>query len=155
MMRALLALFICITAAVGVAEASGPASPDTAESAAAASELAARSGLPESELKDFLADCNANQQSMYFCAWRDQIVAQRVFERLLADKMQSMPACKSALESRAADWARSRDRSCARSALKQWGDGSMRRTAQIICVTGETARMTKRIQRMRGCRPGR
>ncbi|MBK7662175.1 MAG: DUF1311 domain-containing protein [Sterolibacteriaceae bacterium] len=111
--------------------------------------------MPESELKDFLADCNANQQSMYFCAWRDQIVAQRVFERLLADKMQSMPACKSALESRAADWARSRDRSCARSALKQWGDGSMRRTAQIICVTGETARMTKRIQRMRGCRPGR
>lgn len=42
-----------------------------------ADEISARSGLPASEVNALLADCDSNQTSMNFCAWRDQIVAER------------------------------------------------------------------------------
>lgn len=42
-----------------------------------ADEIAARSGLPASEVNALLAQCDSDQTSMNFCAWRDQLVAER------------------------------------------------------------------------------
>jgi uncharacterized protein YecT (DUF1311 family) len=114
-------------------------------------ELSQRSGLPEAELNSLLADCNANQQSIYFCAWRDQIAADKAFGRALSDKQQKNLQCKTSMETKVANWKKSRDLSCEKSATQEWGEGSMKPTAQAICVTVETVRMTKRLEHMKEC----
>ena len=152
MMRALLTIILCCATASTIAADVQRVGPDVQERAAVLGELSQRSGLPDIELSNLLADCNANQQSMYFCAWRDQIAADRAFGRILADKQQKMPQCKTSIESKVASWTRSRDQSCDKSATKEWGGGSMKPTAQALCVTAETVRMTKRLERMNGCK---
>jgi len=152
MMRTLLTIILCCATASTIAANVQGVSPDAQERAAVFGELSQRSGLPDIELSSLLSDCNANQQSMYFCAWRDQIAADRVFGRVLAEKHQKMPQCKTSIQSKVASWARSRDKSCDQSATKEWGEGSMKPTAQVLCVTAETMRMTKRLERMNGCK---
>jgi len=151
-MRALLMMVLCCATASAIASDGQRIGPDNQERAAVLDELSQRSGLPDVELNGLLADCNANQQSMYFCAWRDQITADRALRRVLAGKQQKMPQCKTYIESKVASWARSRDQSCDKSATKEWGEGSMKPTAQVLCVTAETVRMTKRLERMNGCK---
>ena len=151
-MRILQTIILCCVITANIAADGQRTGPDIQERAAVLGELSQRSGLPDVELSNLLADCNANQQSMYFCAWRDQIAAARAFGRALADKQQKMPQCKTAIESKVANWTRSRDQSCDKSATKEWGEGSMKPTAQAICVTAETMRMTKRLERMNGCK---
>jgi uncharacterized protein YecT (DUF1311 family) len=114
-------------------------------------ELSRRSGLPESNLESLLADCNASQQSIYFCAYRDFVAADMVFKRALAAKEQALPDCKSAIDNRAAQWEKSRDHRCEQDAIKEFGDGSMRPTAQALCATAETKRMTNRLGKISRC----
>ncbi len=85
-----------------------------------ADEIAVRSGLPASEVNALLSDCDSNQTSMNFCAWRD-------------------------LDAQIAKWKRARDASCEKSTRNAWGDGSMRPAAQAICATEATKKMTKRL----------
>lgn len=105
-----------------------------------AAELSKRSGLPPDEVAKLLADCNANQQSMYFCTWRDQIAAEQQLQRVVDKKP---PACKVLLERKLGAWKRKRDRGCQRYAEQQWGGGSFERTGELICDTDETKDMTK------------
>jgi hypothetical protein len=128
-----------------VAQASAPGARDVV------SELSRRSGLPESDLETLLADCNANQRSIYFCAYRDLVAADMTFKRALAAKEQSLPACKSAIDGKAARWERLRDNRCEQGATKEFGDGSMKPTAQALCAAAETHRMTKRVKKISGC----
>ncbi len=146
MMRVLLTLIFCCATTATIATEVQRVGTDAQEHAAVLGEISQRSGLPDVELSSLLADCTANQQSMYFCAWRDQIVADRAFAQALADKQRKMPQCKSSIEKNVASWIKSRDQSCAKSAMQEWGEGSMRPTAQAICVTAETVRMTKRLE---------
>lgn len=124
---------------------------DIQETATVLLELSHRSGLPEDELNKLLANCDMDQQSMYFCAWRDQVIADRTLKRAMTNKEDKIPACKAAIESKIASWEQSRDKSCEKSAKKEWGNGSMKPTAQIKCVASETLKMVKRLGVMRGC----
>jgi hypothetical protein len=124
---------------------------DTTTDPAVLAELATRSSLPEASLRGLLSNCNANQQSENLCAWRDQIVAQRAFRAAVAGKAQELSACKADIEHRAAGWERRRDRSCARQAQKQYAGGSLRPTAQAVCLTQQTRKLTARIETIHAC----
>jgi uncharacterized protein YecT (DUF1311 family) len=108
-------------------------------------EISARSGLPASEVAALLSNCDGSQTSMNFCAWRDQIVAERELQQVIDQQGSEHPDRKAALEARISKWKKARDASCEKSARKEWGDGSMRPAAQAICVTSSTKTMTKRL----------
>ncbi|KVC62244.1 hypothetical protein WI72_10675 [Burkholderia ubonensis] len=110
-----------------------------------ADEISARSGLPASEVGALLADCESNQTSMNFCAWRDQIVAERELQHVVDRQASEHPERKAALDAKIAKWKKARDASCEKSARKEWGEGSMRPAAQAICATASTKKMTKRL----------
>jgi lysozyme len=120
---------------------------------AALEKLSRLSGLPETELLAIVADCHADQQHMYFCAWRDQIAADLIFKEAVIEKMKQLPNCKDWIENKSAEWAISRDNECAKSARNEWGKGSMRATAQAICMAMETKQMQARLKRMNKCKP--
>ncbi|MBA9897278.1 lysozyme inhibitor LprI family protein [Burkholderia cepacia] len=110
-----------------------------------ADEISARSGLPASEVTALLNNCDGSQTSMNFCAWRDQIVAERELQQVVDKQVAEHPERKIGLEAKLAKWKKARDTSCEKSARKEWGDGSMRPAAQAICATAATKRMTKRL----------
>src|SRR5579864_7010522 len=124
---------------------------DSNSDPAVIAELASRSSLSEPTLRVLLANCNANQQSENICAWRDQIAAQRAFRGAVTRKEQELSPCKADIEHRAAAWERRRDSSCARQAQKQYGRGSLRPTAQAICLTEQTKQLTARMQSIGAC----
>lgn len=110
-----------------------------------ADEISARSGLPASEVTALLNNCDGSQTSMNFCAWRDQIVAERELQQVVDKQVAEHLERKIGLEAKVAKWKKARDTSCEKSARKEWGDGSMRPAAQAICATAATKRMTKRL----------
>lgn len=113
-----------------------------------ADEISARSGLPASEVNALLANCDSNQTSMNFCAWRDQIVAERELQRVVEQRESEHPERKLALEARVAQWKKARDASCEKSARDEWDGGSMQPAAQAICATAATKRMMKELSLM-------
>ncbi|WP_333976400.1 lysozyme inhibitor LprI family protein [Burkholderia cepacia] len=110
-----------------------------------ADEISARSGLPASEVTALLNNCDGTQTSMNFCAWRDQIVAERELQQVVDKQVAEHPERKEALETRITKWKKARDVSCQKSARKEWGDGSMRPAAQAICATAATKKMTRKL----------
>lgn len=110
-----------------------------------ADEIAARSGLPASEVNALLADCDSNQTSMNFCAWRDQIVAERELQQVVEQQESDHPERKATLDARIAKWKKARDASCEKSARKEWDGGSMLPAARAICATAATKKMTKKL----------
>ena len=150
-MRTLLALALCSITTSTLAGEGRQADTANREQTAVLVELSRKSGLAAGDLSKILSDCDVNQQSMYFCAWRDQIGAGLALDRVLADQLQKFPACKDFMESRVANWARSSDASCVKSASRAFGNGSMKPTAQAMCMTAETLKMTKRMERLNGC----
>ncbi|KWI49280.1 hypothetical protein WM06_21340 [Burkholderia cepacia] len=110
-----------------------------------ADEIAARSGLPASEVSALLSNCDSSQTSMNFCAWRDQIVAERELQQVVDKQIGEHPERKAALEAKVSKWKKARDASCEKSARKEWGDGSMRPAAQATCAAVVTKKMTKKL----------
>ena len=150
-MRILLTLtFWAVIASASATEITQP-NPASQERTTVLVELSNKSGLPSGDLSKILSDCSGSQQNMYFCAWRDQIGASLELDRVLANKHQQFPKCKAFMSSKVEKWARSRDISCAKSATNEFGQGSMKPTAQAMCVTAETVKMTKRLERLKGC----
>lgn len=149
--RSLVVLMICASAQVFSAE-SMHGSHDTPEAVEIFNELARRSALPEADLNALLANCDATQQSMYFCAWRDQIAADRRLNQAVADQVKLRPHCKPYFEARTASWSRARDQFCEKSAKADWTDGSMEPTAKLLCMTAQTDQMTKHVRHMHGCK---
>ncbi|WP_338138580.1 lysozyme inhibitor LprI family protein [Burkholderia anthina] len=132
MRRAMIGLFVLVS----MNACAGPTPAD---------EIAARSGLPASEVNALLSDCYSNQTSMNFCAWRDQLVAERELQRVVDKQAGEQPRRKKALDAQIAKWKRARDASCEKSTRNAWGDGSMRPAARAICATEATKEMTKRL----------
>lgn len=97
-------------------------------------ELSAASGLPEAEITTLLADCAANQQAQYFCAWRDRLEAEHKLDATLRQRSQDSPECGKRLAGEAPRWKRQVQRHCHGTAAKAWGGGSMQRTAELACV---------------------
>ncbi|WP_269507806.1 lysozyme inhibitor LprI family protein [Burkholderia sp. IMCC1007] len=110
-----------------------------------ADEIAARSGLPVSEVNALLGQCDSNQTSMNFCAWRDQLIAERELQRVADKQAREQPGRKKTLDAQLANWKKARDASCDKSARNAWDDGSMLPAARAICATEATKEMTKRL----------
>ncbi|WP_321807849.1 lysozyme inhibitor LprI family protein [Burkholderia sp. BCC1993] len=118
-------------------------------------EIAVRSGLPASEVNALLSDCDSNQTSMNFCAWRDQLVAERDLQRVVDKQVSERPERKKVLDAQIARWKKARDASCEKSTRNAWSNGSMRPAAQAICVTAATKEMTKRLSASASRKPSR
>lgn len=151
-MRVVLAL-ICLIGVHFSAHAGQTSTTATlGQSSDAVMKLSRLSGIPEQDLAHVLADCNANQQSLYFCAWRDQLAEDIKLRQLLERKILATPHCKRSFEAQINAWERSRNRSCDESAKKQWGEGSMRPTASTLCKAKATERMNRHMERARSCK---
>ena len=69
MIRAVVLFLAPLLGAAASADAGSPAGTHRESSPSEVlAELSRRSGMPEAELRMLIADCSANQQSMYFCA---------------------------------------------------------------------------------------
>ncbi|MFM0472301.1 lysozyme inhibitor LprI family protein [Paraburkholderia strydomiana] len=112
--------------------------------------ISKQSGLPSSEVQGMLANCDANQTSMNFCAWRDRVVAEQRLQDAVAEKEKKFPGCKASLERKIAAWKKRRDASCKKSAEAENGGGSIVPMEIAACQAAETDRMTKVI-RSRKC----
>lgn len=80
---------------------------------------------------------------MNFRAWRDQIVAERELRQVVDQQIAEHPERKAALVAKVAKWKKARDASCEKSAREEWGEGSMRPTAQAICATASAKQHDK------------
>lgn len=108
-------------------------------------ELSKRSRLPVEQLKEMLSNCDANQQSMYFCAYRDYVTVDIQLEQLAAQQETREQSCVPGLAQRKSLWGKHRDERCARSAKREFGGGSMEPTALLMCITDETKRMLEKL----------
>jgi len=129
-------LLALVSASVAVRAASGPTLTEI---------LAQRSGLTPQEVVSLLASCDANPTSMRFCAWRDQLIAERRLQQLIDEKRTASPKCAAALAQKLAAWQKRRDQTCKQSAQRQWGNGSMLSAAEAMCQTDRTKQMTQSI----------
>ena len=93
-------------------------------------ELSSRSKIPVSELKQSIADCNANQQAMNLCAFRDAVAADLMLKHAFAE------------------WEKSRDALCEKTAQHEWRGGSMKPAARADCVATETNKMIRHIEKI-------
>ena len=104
-------------------------------------ELAQRSGVSPAEVSTLLANCDANRTSMKFCAWRDELAAERTLRHLIEEKRATSPECGAVLAKKVAAWQKRRDATCRKSAEQQWGGGSMLSAAVAMCATDRTKQM--------------
>lgn len=113
--------------------------------------LSQRSGLPDTQLKALLSSCDADQQSMYFCAYRDLVRAELKLDQAIAGKKISTPACATELDKNKLKWLEHRNLSCEKSAKAEWNGGSMEPTAKLLCMASETERATQVTERETPC----
>jgi hypothetical protein len=146
-MRQALVASLIACAAMG-AGAANTYSPSAAEVLSA---LSRRSEIPEQQLSGLLADCNATQASINFCAFRDRVIADLKLQHAVTDKTTQFPVCKEDIDSKLVRWEAARDRGCERSAARDYGFGSMKPAARDLCTTLETNRMIKRVAQIRDC----
>jgi hypothetical protein len=137
------------TAALALCCAAASAQP-TPKSAVP--ELSAASGLPEAEITALLADCAANQQAQYFCAWRDRLEAEHKLDAALRLRSQASPECGKRLAGEAPRWKRQVQRHCQATAAKAWGGGSMQRTAELACAANAVERAAAELPSEQSCR---
>jgi hypothetical protein len=114
-------------------------------------EMSRRSDISEAELKQRLKSCDADQQSMYFCAFRDFVDADIQLERIAAEQTRRHPECKVPLEHQLHDLKQQRDSACAKSAEDEYGAGSMTQTALAICASSSTKPLIDKIAAMDDC----
>jgi hypothetical protein len=143
---ALLLASCCGLLMPALAQGSGPQDDKDA-----AKTLLVLSKLPEAELNEMLADCNADQQSMYFCAWRDKIVAEHALDRVAAEKKIAMPACAAAVDQWIHSALEQRDQTCAKDARKNFAGGSLESTSRIACATNATSHLRNKLAAVDDC----
>jgi Lysozyme inhibitor LprI len=128
--------------------ASTQSSPSTGDVLA---ELSRRSALPPAQLRPLLANCDADQQSRYFCAYRDVVAADLTLELVVADKLRELPACRMPLDRKLASFQRTRDEQCAKSAARDDGEGSMAPTARELCIAASINQLSKDVRHTTQC----
>lgn len=117
------------------------------------SEVSRRSGISETELERLTAKCDADQQAMYFCAFRDLVEVDMRLDRVAADQTRRYPECKEVIAARLRDLRQGRDAACARSAQEEFGSGSMAQTARATCASNATKPMIDSIAALNRCAP--
>lgn len=113
--------------------------------------LSQRSGLPESDLTSLLSDCQATQQSIYFCAYRDTVAAELTLSREINAAKFRLPRCKQQIDGWVPEWKIRRDRQCKKQAAREYGEGTLAPTAALLCMTAETEAMSRRIRTADTC----
>lgn len=113
--------------------------------------LSQRSGIAESELKRLLANCDQDQQTLYVCSYRDLVREDMALAVLVAGKVQAHSACADTIKRDLESWRRSSLQSCARTAESEWGQGSMKSTAENECMTEATQVMIAKVRQLDGC----
>lgn len=111
-----------------------------------AQEVSARSGLPLSEIQEILAKCDSasgTTQDMYFCAWRDLVVAERDLQKIVDQSNSQRPERKTALDARIAHWKKIREVNCRKAAHRKYAGGSIEPVAVLHCQVGKTQNMAK------------
>lgn len=98
-----------------------------------------------------LANCDANQTSLNFCAWRDRVVAEQTLQNAVDEKTAHSPSCKARLPKKIAAWKKHRDAACKKSAEAANGGGSIVPMEIAACQAAETNRMTKVIASSHRC----
>jgi hypothetical protein len=115
--------------------------------------MSRRSAVPEAELKQRLTNCDADQQSVYFCALRDFIAVDLELDRIAAEQARRHPECKEALEHQLRDLKQERDGACAKSADEEYGAGSIAQTAIAVCASSSTRPLIDQLAAMDRCPP--
>jgi hypothetical protein len=115
--------------------------------------MSRRSAVPEAELNQRLTNCNADQQSLYFCALRDFVAVDLELDRLAAEQAHRHPECKEAFEHQLRDLKQKRDGACAKSANEEYGAGSVAQTAIAVCASNSTRPLIDQLAAMDGCPP--
>lgn len=113
--------------------------------------IAKQSGLPSNEVQSMLANCNASQTSMNFCAWRDRVVAEQKLLDAVAEKGRQAPGCKAGLDRKIAAWKKRRNARCKKSAAAENGGGSIVPMEIAACQAAEVDRMTKAVRATKKC----
>lgn len=116
-------------------------------------EMSRRSAVPEAELKQRLTSCDADQQSIYFCALRDFIAVDLELDRIAAEQTRRHPECKGPIEHHLHDLKQERDSACAKSAEEEYGAGSMAQTAIAMCAASSTKPLIDQVAAMDRCPP--
>jgi len=119
--------------------------------AQARSQLAERSRLDAGTLDGLLADCDASQQAMMFCRWRDQIVADLELDQVVAARNAPGGGCPDSLVQSVDAWRQQRHSACTASAQAEWGEGSMQATALAICNAEATQVAIARLKAGTSC----
>jgi uncharacterized protein YecT (DUF1311 family) len=88
---------------------------------------------------------------MYFCAYRDLVSAELTLQRIVTEKERQFPVCQAGTDAKVRRWKLKRDNTCAQSAAREWGGGSMEPTARNICLAYSTERMAEQMRRMNAC----
>jgi hypothetical protein len=114
-------------------------------------EVARRSGLPESEVQELVANCDRDQQSLYFCAFRDFVARDLLLQSSAAEKQRQLPACAAELGQKLSEREHARDENCRRSAAEEYGEGSMKLQAQATCAASATQELVERVQAVKDC----
>lgn len=114
-------------------------------------EMARRSGLSETELGKLVANCDLNQQTLYFCAFRDFVTRDLQLERARAEKERQLPLCKTEIGKKLTDLARTRDENCRASAEDEAGEGSMNLQIRARCASSTTERLIQRVEGVTDC----
>ncbi|HVZ31947.1 MAG TPA: hypothetical protein VG963_05955, partial [Polyangiaceae bacterium] len=78
-------------------------------------EVSRRSGLPESEVRALVANCDRDQQSQYFCAFRDFVARDLLLQSTAAEQQRQLPACEAELHQKLTEREHARDENCQRS----------------------------------------
>ena len=141
----------CALTCLVLAGLAGAAAAADADADAAPQELVRRSGLPSADVHRLLANCNASQQSMTFCAWRDTIAAQSRLEHTLSERQPGAGPCFAAQRDALQRRLERRTSACARSAQREWGEGSMRETARLRCELGAIERASREARTIGVC----
>lgn len=114
-------------------------------------EVARRSGLPEAEVQGLVANCDRDQQSLYFCAFKDFVARDLLLQSTAAEKQRQLPACEAELHQKLTEREQARDETCQRSAAEEYDEGSMKPQAQATCAASATQALIDRVQAVNDC----
>ncbi len=111
------------------------------------------SGISVRDLKGLLADCEntENQQSMYFCTWRDYEIERKKLHDLVVQKQKQFPKCALVLQNKVNNWEKPLYIKCKKKSIEDFGGGSFQSTAQMVCMRYSAADYQKIIEKLQSC----
>jgi DNA-binding transcriptional MerR regulator len=111
-----------------------------------AEEVAIRSGFSLSHVQKMLVKCasyDRTAEDMYFCAYRDLIVAERKLQKIVNQQNSHHPEHKAVLDARIAQRKKAIAEDCRKTAHRGWADQSLESVVALFCQEEQTQGMVK------------